>query len=82
MTELEKFQAVNKCETIEELEQAILSFADEDGLIQGRTRQFSAAKMASSVTLVVNGYPANLLTRELGIRQQGLYLAYYRIHNI
>jgi len=78
MTDLEKFQKVNSCETVEELKDIILSFCDEEGMIQGRTRLFNGLKMASSVQAVVdNNYPANVLTREFGIRQQALYLAYY-----
>ena len=47
-------------------------------MIQGRTRKFSAGKMAGYVASVVKEQvPANLLTREFGIRQQALYLAYY-----
>ena len=79
MDELLKFQRVNACETPEQLAKTIIDFADpETGLIMGRTRQFDANRMASYVKLVVNGEaPANLLTREYGIRQQALYLAYY-----
>lgn len=78
MTDLEKFQAVNKCETIKELEALIMNFADEDGFIRGRTRFFNASQMASYVDKIVNdNYPPNLLTREFGIRQQALYLRYY-----
>ena len=47
-------------------------------MIQGRTRKFDAERMARSVWPVVNEQvPANYLTREFGIRQQALYLAYY-----
>ena len=79
MDELLKFQRVNECETPEQLAKTIIDFADpETGLIAGRTKSFSADRMASYVKLVVNGEaPANLLTREYGIRQQALYLAYY-----
>ena len=79
MDELLKFQRVNACETPEQLAETIIDFADpKTGLIMGRTRQFDANRMASYVKLVVNGEaPANLLTREYGIRQQALYLAYY-----
>ncbi len=77
MTELEKFKAVNACETIDELKACIISFADDKGLIQGRTEKFDAKKMSDYVSVVVKGYvPPNVLTREFGIRQQALYLAY------
>ena len=78
LTDLEKFQKINACETVKELEEAILAFADEDGMIQGRTRKFDAERMAKNVWPVVNKQmQANTLTREFGIRQQALYLAYY-----
>lgn len=78
MNKLEKYELVNSCETIEELENAIKSFADKDGLIQGRTRKFNANQMAECVSVVVRGLgPINTLTRELGIRQQALYLRFY-----
>jgi hypothetical protein len=78
MTDLEKFQAVNSCETAEELTNAIRKIANpETGKIQGRNREFDSQRMAGYVTFVVNeGAPANLLTREFGIRQQALYLRY------
>ena len=75
---LEKYEIVNACESAKELEEAILAFANESGYIQGRTRMFDAKQMASNVEGVVNRrLIANLLTREFGIRQQALYLAYY-----
>jgi hypothetical protein len=79
MTDLEKFQLVNSCETAEDLVSAIKQIADpETGKIQGRVKEFSAKKMAGYVILVVNQeLPAELLTREFGIRQQALYLRYY-----
>jgi len=80
MTELEKYQRVNACETIEELQQCILDFAGEDGMIQGRTRKFDAFEMANNLEIYVNGRneTPNVLTREFGIRQQAMYLKYYK----
>jgi len=78
MTDLEKYNLVNSCETTKELQNAILAFADEDGSIMGRSRPFSAEKMASFVPLVISqGANPDLLTREFGIRQQALYISYY-----
>jgi len=75
MTELQKWQAVNRCENGKALHDLIIQFADEDGMIQGRERKFSATQMAHHVHDVMqNEYPNNLLTREFGIRQQALYL--------
>jgi len=78
MTDLEKFQLINACETAEELTHAVRRLADpETGKIKGRVKEFDSQRMAGYVTFVVNeGAPANLLTREFGIRQQALYLRY------
>ena len=78
-TELEKYQLVNRCQTIEALENAIMTIGSENnGMIRGRTRIFSAKIMSSyvrgAVSLVL---PANLLTRNYGIRQQALYLSFF-----
>ena len=78
MTELEKYHKVNQCETIEELKEIILSFADKDGVIHGRSRTFNAQKMAEGAQLCYDGNMiANVVTREFGLRQQLLYLMYY-----
>lgn len=76
MTDLEKYEAVNKAETFEELAQVIESFADEDGKIKGRTRSFDAKKMADACR-IYSDLPRNILTREFGIRQQAMYIDYY-----
>lgn len=79
MTDLEKYEAVNACETLGSLAQVILSFADENGMIQGRTRQFNAKKMADYAKrydVLVTIQP-NVLTREFGIRQQAMYITHY-----
>lgn len=78
MTELEKWQLVNSCETGEALAEVIRRFANEAGRIQGRVRDFSAEDMANSVDMVLSlNCPPNVLTREYGIRQQCLYLLHY-----
>jgi hypothetical protein len=78
MTDLEKFQIVNSCETPKDLADTILTLADpETGRIQGRHRDFDAKRMSICVGPVIHeGAPANLLTREFGIRQQALYVRY------
>ena len=82
MTELEKFQLVNSCETSQELADAIIKMADpETGEIKGRTRSFDAKRMSNNVFGVINGhYEFNVLTREWGIRQQAMYLIHYEKH--
>lgn len=77
MTELEKYQKVNACESLEELAVVIENFADVKGFIQGKSRQFNAKLMASicrRYTLVEH----NMLTREFGIRQQAMCIVFYR----
>jgi len=77
MKRLEHYDLVNAAETAADLAAAILEIA-EDGIIQGREREFNAIKMAGYVEDVINGGAMpNLLTREFGIRQQALYIKYY-----
>lgn len=78
MTELEKFHAVNKCETPEDIYDVILSFADANGYIQGRTRSFDANQMVKGASFYFSDLAApNVLTREFGIRQQAMYIKFY-----
>jgi hypothetical protein len=75
MTELQKWQAVNQCETQTELADLISKFADSEGMIQGRERKFEASKMIIGLSFfMTDEMPANVLTREFGIRQQAIYL--------
>lgn len=76
MDDLQKYEAVNKCVTFEELAKVIESFADEDGMIQGRTRKFSATKMANFARNFSIFQP-NVLTRNWGIRQQAMHITYF-----
>jgi hypothetical protein len=80
MTELEKYEFVNKCETAEELSEAILKIGGEEDIIKGRTRDFSAKKMAKNVQIFIDTFPENhrILTREYGIRQQAMYIHFYK----
>jgi hypothetical protein len=78
LTDLEKYELVNSCETVEQLQTAILKCA-EGSTIVGRTDYFNASKMAAEIPGVVKDERfANVLTRKWGIRQQALYLAYYK----
>jgi hypothetical protein len=78
LNEVEIWVRVNLCESPAELSEAIISLADENGEIQGRSKKFDADRMASYVEDVVKGevHPS-ILTREYGIRQQALYLKEY-----
>ena len=80
MTELEKYEAVNKCETLLELSSAILLLADRNGDVLGRDRVFDSSKMALNCmeySLARHG----TLTRRYGIRQQAMYILYYSNEN-
>ena len=78
MTELEKYQKVNQCETPEQLYQCILDFADESGYIQGRTKRFKADRMVEQAKLYFkDGCFPNAVTREYGLRQQMMYIKHY-----
>ena len=78
MTKQDAYEAVNKCETYEELAKVIRKIG-VDGMIQGRIRPFDSEKMAGACenfdTYMNVGKP-NVLTREFGIRQQAMYIYY------
>ena len=75
MTELETWQLVNQAETQTQLAFIINKLADPEGMIQGRERKFDAAKMIIGLQFFMEDeMPANVLTREFGIRQQAIYL--------
>lgn len=77
LTEEQKYSIINNCETVEDLENAIIGISDH-GTIEGKSRSFDAIKMSSYVKAVVNGeLIPNVLTRSYGIRQQALYIKYY-----
>ena len=78
MTDLEKYEAVNKAESYEEFEKVLLSFAVH-GIIKGRTKDFNVHKMLEGAYAFYNdkmwGDPRTV-TREYGLRQQLMYLKY------
>jgi len=78
MNDLDKFNKVNNCESIDELCDTIISFADAQGMIQGRTKRFVAQEMANYCkTYWMNSHnQPRFMTREFGIRQQAMYLKY------
>ena len=78
MTELETWQLVNQAETQEQLALIINKLADEEGMIQGRSRKFEAGKMIIGLDLfMTDEIASNILTREFGIRQQAIYLKHF-----
>tara|TARA_R110002020_G_scaffold157720_8_gene340624 strand:- start:1347 stop:1616 length:270 start_codon:yes stop_codon:yes gene_type:complete len=77
MTREQKYDAVNSCRTLTELSDVIKLFSDKDGMIQGRSKKFSAEQMSHGC-LNINDYPITVLTREFGIRQQAMSIHYTR----
>ena len=71
-----RYDVVNGCKTLNELAEIILSFADKEGMIQGRTRGFNAESMAGFCRLF-SFESHRTLTREFGIRQQALMILLY-----
>ena len=79
MTDLEKYQKVNSCQTLADLQKCIIEFADENGMIQGKERLFNAKIMASRAEVFYTiGNWAESVTREFGLRQQLMYLRHYK----
>lgn len=79
-SDLKKYEAVNKCETLDELADVILSFADKKGMIKGRIKSFNAKSMSEACrnySFAIH----NSLTREFGIRQQALMILLYNQRN-
>lgn len=80
MTELEKYELVNSCESPRQLEEAIVAIAlsSPDGKITGNSRIHDGQLMSTFVLAVINdGCAASYLTKKYGIRQQALYLKHY-----
>lgn len=86
MTDLEKYEIVNCCETLEELSEAIKTIGETNklnliqgriNLIQGRTNLFDANKMAVAC-LNINYLNIRNLTRNYGIRQQAFMILFYK----
>lgn len=77
MTELEKYEAVNSAESVEELKAAMRLCAD-GALIEGRERAFDVERMCEGLDMYINEEaPPNVLTRKWGIRQQAMYIKFY-----
>lgn len=80
-SELDLYKWVNGCHTYEQLADVIMKAADKNGMIQGRTQKFNAAKMANycrNFDALYASAQINLLTRNFGIRQQALMIQYYK----
>lgn len=79
MEEVEKWKRINSCETHEELKKAIIEIADNDN-IQGSKKSWKASYQSDVVQFLWENptIEMNMLTRSYGIRQQMIYLLYYR----
>lgn len=81
MIEEDKWFMVNNAETTEELRRAIgeIGADTREGIQSNRQpRIFEVNRQIANVPLVVDqNYPARILTRAYGIRQQALYIRYY-----
>lgn len=79
MTELEKYELVNSAESTEELLQAVQNIYIETDRV-GRTGNLDKERMLIHILEFIIGMniPANSITRQYGIRQQAMYLKYYK----
>lgn len=82
LDELGKYQAVNRCESASELEIAMRLISDDSLTIKGLTKTFDLKKSIWYMYKFIddeNGVvPPNVLTRAYGIRQQAMYIKYYK----
>lgn len=76
MTREEKYDKVNRCENLNDLANIILSFADNEGMINGRAFKWTAKEMAIRCLNFSLDDPSQL-TREFGIRQQAMYIKFF-----
>ena len=82
MTDLEKYETVNSCESFAELLIILKSFANKMGIVEGRTKGFSADKMILACKYWWDSphlIEPNCMTRMWGLRQQMMYLRYYNL---
>tara|TARA_R110000851_G_scaffold181506_1_gene329236 strand:+ start:436 stop:672 length:237 start_codon:yes stop_codon:yes gene_type:complete len=75
MDDLEKYKAVNACETLDQLAE-VVELCSTDGVILGRNRGFDSKKM-QEYCRKFSLSKHNLLTREFGIRQQAMMILFY-----
>ena len=82
MNKLDKYELVNSCETIEELCDCIRKFSTNRGAISGKTRIFMSESMVKNAIEYydddMNIVSPNGVTRMFGLRQQLMYLKYYK----
>lgn len=72
ISDIDKFELINKCETPAELRNAILRIGKEDSSILSRNDLEYTANIASGIARGL--YVSNLITKKYGIRQQAIYI--------
>ena len=74
MTEVEKILIIDKCETLEELKEALVTVS-ENGVIPGSSRTWTVEQQQNAAEqIVLHNGRSNLCTRTYGIRQQALLI--------
>lgn len=76
MTDLERYELVNMCESLGELSNAVMIISDSNNEIRGRNQTFKADVVARNCRDFSAVHP-ELLTRSFGIRQQAMYINHY-----
>lgn len=75
MTELEKYEIINKSRSVEELKNAIKEIGD---LKISTGEIWTVDQMCEYIDRIYEGdAPYNMATRRYGIRQQIMYIKYY-----
>lgn len=79
MTDLQKYNLINRSETPEELKQSLKQIAkNNNNMIPGRRQDWSLEEQLRAVDIITGGtLMYNLLTRTYGIRQQMMYIMHY-----
>lgn len=79
MTELQKYELINKCETYEDICKAIDIIWPGD-TIEGRNKKFIKERTKMHIKNIIAGNEvASKITRVYGLRQQVLYIAYHEV---
>ena len=74
-TELEKYEMVNKAESLQDVQKAIIAFSNEMGQVEGRSQFFNAERMKIlAYDYWIGLAPSTVITRMYGLRQQIMYL--------
>lgn len=73
------YDEVNKSESAEDLKKAVEFIAGKKRKLKGRRRTYDSRVVQEYIDKVIEGKePPNTLTRKYGIRQQAMYIKYYK----